>query len=54
MNNESADNAPIADRYPDCTVFFADIVGFTAWSSTRDPVEVFVLLEALVSPATKT
>ena len=31
------EDAPIADLYPDCTVFFADIVGFTAWSSTRDP-----------------
>ena len=26
---------------------FADIVGFTAWSSTREPEQVFVLLETL-------
>lgn len=24
---------------------FADLVGFTAWSSTRDPAQVFTLLE---------
>ncbi len=27
------------------TVMFADIVGFTAWSSTREPSQVFTLLE---------
>lgn len=26
---------PIADHFPNTTVLFADIVGFTAWSSTR-------------------
>lgn len=26
---------PIADLFPSTTVMFADIVGFTAWSSTR-------------------
>ena len=26
---------------------FADIVGFTAWSSKRDPAQVFHLLESL-------
>lgn len=30
------DAPPIADLFPDCTVFFADIAGFTAWSSTRE------------------
>ena len=28
---------------------FADIAGFTAWSSEREPAQVFVLLEALYS-----
>lgn len=41
------DDAPIADLYPNCTVFFGDLVGFTAWGSTRDPAQVFVLLETL-------
>jgi class 3 adenylate cyclase len=41
--------SPIADLYPDTTVFFADIRGFTAWSSSRSPVDVFILLEALYS-----
>ncbi|KAG7373590.1 adenylate/guanylate cyclase [Nitzschia inconspicua] len=38
---------PIADLFPNTTVLFADIVGFTAWSSTREPSSVFVLLETL-------
>jgi class 3 adenylate cyclase len=42
----SAD-APIADLFPQCTVLFADISGFTAWSSERSPSQVFVLLETL-------
>jgi class 3 adenylate cyclase len=38
---------PIADLFPETTVMFADIVGFTAWSSTREPSQVFILLETL-------
>jgi signal transduction histidine kinase len=37
--------APIADLFPGATISFADIVGFTAWSSTREPCQVFSLLE---------
>lgn len=37
----------IADLFPNCTVLFADIAGFTAWSSTRDPSQVFTLLQNL-------
>ncbi len=40
-------SAPIADFFPHCTVMFADIAGFTAWSSTREPSQVFILLETL-------
>lgn len=29
------------------TVMFADITGFTAWSSTREPSMVFILLESI-------
>ena len=28
---------------------FADLVGFTAWSSVREPAQVFILLEAVYS-----
>jgi hypothetical protein len=28
---------PIADLFPETTVLFADIAGFTAWSSVREP-----------------
>jgi Adenylate and Guanylate cyclase catalytic domain len=39
--------SPIAELYPDTTVLFADIVGFTAWSSVRQPAQVFHLLESV-------
>ena len=38
---------PLADLFLETTVLFADIVGFTAWSSVRDPTQVFSLLEAV-------
>jgi hypothetical protein len=38
---------PIADLFPETTIMFADIAGFTAWSSTREPSQVFILLEAI-------
>jgi class 3 adenylate cyclase len=38
---------PIADLFPDTTVMFADIAGFTAWSSLRQPTQVFTLLETI-------
>lgn len=37
----------IADLFPNTTILFADIVGFTAWSSQREPGEVFTLLQTL-------
>jgi class 3 adenylate cyclase len=45
--NGAAVTAPIADLFTECTVMFADIAGFTAWSSVRDPCQVFTLLEAV-------
>jgi hypothetical protein len=38
---------PIADLFPEATILFADIAGFTAWSSTREPSQVFILLETI-------
>mmetsp|Transcript_12399 Transcript_12399/g.29515 ORF Transcript_12399/g.29515 Transcript_12399/m.29515 type:complete len:703 (-) Transcript_12399:1995-4103(-) len=47
-NKSGADcKQAIASEYPETTIFFADLVGFTKWSATRTPVEVFQLLEAL-------
>jgi class 3 adenylate cyclase len=40
---------PIADLFENTTIMFADLVGFTAWSSKHTPVEVFELLEAIYS-----
>jgi Adenylate and Guanylate cyclase catalytic domain len=41
------DTEPIADLFPHTTIMFLDIAGFTAWSSERDPSQVFSLLENL-------
>ena len=38
---------PIADLFTETTVIFADIAGFTAWSSVREPSQVFTLLETI-------
>jgi class 3 adenylate cyclase len=38
---------PIADLFPETTIMFGDISGFTAWSSTREPSQVFILLETI-------
>ena len=38
---------PIADSFPATTILFADVVGFTAWSSQREPGEVFTLLQSV-------
>eukprot|EP00980_Cylindrotheca_fusiformis_P016507 scaffold4917_cov120-Cylindrotheca_fusiformis.AAC.5 len=39
--------APLADLFPETTIVFADITGFTAWSSAREPAQVFILLETI-------
>jgi len=44
---EIEDNKPIADLFPETTIMFADIRGFTAWSSLREPAQVFTLLETI-------
>ena len=52
MRREEDDFAmskPVADLFPNVTVLFADIVGFTAWSSVREPSQVFTLLEGIYS-----
>jgi class 3 adenylate cyclase len=45
--DSSDDRDAMADLFPSCTVMFADIAGFTAWSSTREPSQVFILLQTL-------
>ena len=39
----------IADFYPETTVLFADIVGFTPWTRQTDPISVVSLLDDLFS-----
>jgi hypothetical protein len=41
-------STPIADKFENTTIMFADLAGFTAWSSTRQPEQVFVLLEVSI------
>jgi hypothetical protein len=33
------ENSMIADLFPDATILFADIAGFTSWSSNHEPVQ---------------
>ena len=47
MMGESDEDRPIADLFPETTIMFADIAGFTAWSSVREPSQVFTLLEKI-------
>ncbi|OMJ80922.1 hypothetical protein SteCoe_18733 [Stentor coeruleus] len=37
------------DRYFDVTVIYADICGFTAWSASKEPIEVISMLSKLFS-----
>jgi len=46
-NEKDLGLSPIADLFPHSTVLFADIAGFTAWSSTREPAQVFILLQTV-------
>lgn len=48
------ESKPIADLFPNTTVLFADIAGFTAWSSVREPSQVFTLLETVYKAFDKT
>ena len=34
---------PIADLFPETSVLYADIAGFTSWSSAREPNQVFTI-----------
>jgi len=38
---------PIPQMFDFCTIFFSDICGFTSFSSSRQPIEVFAMLERL-------
>jgi len=44
-----AHDRPIADRFENVTILFADIVGFTEFSNARSPEEVVALLDDLFS-----
>jgi len=44
---ENDDSEPLADLFLETSVLFANISGFTAWSSSREPVQVLKLLEKI-------
>jgi class 3 adenylate cyclase len=46
-DNGAASARPIAQLFDNTTIMFADMAGFTLWSSTRTPVQVFELLETV-------
>jgi hypothetical protein len=46
-NSNNSREEPIAEMFSNTTVIFADIAGFSAWSSQREPYQVFKLLETL-------
>lgn len=54
LDQSKQKDTSIADLYPNCTVCFIDVVGFTQWSSTREPWQVFKLLETLYKSFDKT
>jgi hypothetical protein len=33
------DPPPIAEFFPECTILYADIAGFTQWSANREPAD---------------
>jgi len=37
----------IADHFEETTIFFADVAGFTKWSASRSPDQIFQFLETL-------
>jgi class 3 adenylate cyclase len=41
------ETSAIADLFPETSIMFADVVGFTKWSSDRAPEDVFHFLETL-------
>lgn len=43
----SEESRPIATLFEHTTVMFLDLKGFTAWSSEREPNDVFLLLETI-------
>jgi class 3 adenylate cyclase len=51
MSNSKGEDASEADPdlFVDTTIMIADISGFAAWSSVREPVQVFKFLELIYS-----
>ena len=47
QSNAAIGSEPIADLFPQASICFADIKGFSAWSSEREPSQVFTLLETV-------
>ena len=48
-DSEVLETKQIADMFPHTTILFADIVGFTAWASEREPPLILSLLQNIFS-----
>ncbi|KAL3920421.1 MAG: hypothetical protein SGILL_003273 [Bacillariaceae sp.] len=44
-SHDTEDSHALAELFPHVTIFMADISGFTAWASVREPHQVFSFLE---------
>jgi hypothetical protein len=49
----SSSSKPIANLFHNTTIMFADLAGFTKWSSDRTPEQVFELLETIYAALDK-
>ena len=47
LGSTECSNDIIADHFDQSSILFADMVGFTSWSSSREPHQVFLLLETI-------
>ena len=45
--SNSENSSPCAEKFPETTVMFGDIIGFTIWSKSLDPTKVFQFLEVI-------
>ena len=48
-DSDHMETKQIADMFPHTTILFADIVGFTAWASEREPPLILSLLQNIFS-----
>lgn len=53
-NNEAIETEPLPDLFLQTSIIMADVWGFSAWCSVREPVQVFKFLERIFEELDKT